>query len=106
MQEIATERSPGSPSLMVTTRRRTMPQGTSCSFLHEVAQALHSMQRSVSQRKFSLVIPILLFLGGLDAAQSRFCFLHLRHDIIPICLDRIRGLADHKRRGTFRIAIG
>ncbi|WP_431267531.1 hypothetical protein [Dankookia sp. P2] len=46
------ERSPGLPSLMVTTRRRLMPQGTSCSFLQAVTQALHSMQRSLSQRNF------------------------------------------------------
>src|SRR6266700_2974493 len=52
MQAMVTERSPGLPSLMVTTRRRLIPQGTSCSFLHAVTQALHSMQRSASQRNF------------------------------------------------------
>ena len=52
MQAIEIERSPGSPSLMVTTRRRFTPHGTSCSFLQAVTQALHSMQRSVSQRNF------------------------------------------------------
>src|SRR4029077_17980056 len=52
MQAIETDRSPGLPSLMVTTRRRLMPQGTSCSFLQAVTQALHSMQRSASQRNF------------------------------------------------------
>src|SRR5712664_4784689 len=52
MQAIDTERSPGLPSLMVTTRRRLMPHGTSFSFLHAVTQALHSMQRSASQRNF------------------------------------------------------
>ena len=52
MQATEIERSPGLPSLMVTTRRRLMPQGTSCSFLHAVTQALHSMQRSASQRNF------------------------------------------------------
>ena len=52
MQAIETERSPGLPSLMVTTRRRLMPHGTSCSFLQAVTQALHSMQRSASQRNF------------------------------------------------------
>jgi hypothetical protein len=50
MQAIETERSPGLPSLIVTRRRRLMPQGTSCSFLQAVTQALHSMQRSASQR--------------------------------------------------------
>src|ERR1043166_7821978 len=52
MHAMDTERSPGLPSLMVTTRRRLMPQGTSCSFLQAVTQALHSMQRSASQRNF------------------------------------------------------
>src|SRR5215510_660335 len=52
MHAIETERSPGLPSLMVTTRRRLMPHGTSFSFLQAVTQALHSMQRSASQRNF------------------------------------------------------
>src|SRR6266550_9247048 len=52
MQAIETDFSPGLPSLMVTTRRRLMPHGTSCSFLQAVTQALHSMQRSASQRNF------------------------------------------------------
>jgi hypothetical protein len=56
MHAIETERSPGLPSLMVTTRRRLIPQGTSCSFLQAVTQALHSMQRSASQRNFILAI--------------------------------------------------
>src|SRR6185503_21386545 len=52
MHAIETDFSPGLPSLIVTTRRRLMPHGTSCSFLHAVTQALHSMQRSESQRNF------------------------------------------------------
>src|SRR5882757_9523765 len=56
MQAIDTERSPGLPSLMVTTRRRLMPHGTSCSFLQAVTQALHSMQRSASQRNLTRVM--------------------------------------------------
>src|SRR6267154_6608705 len=56
MQAIETDRSPGLPSLMVTTRRRLMPQGTSFSFLHAVTHALQSMQRSASQRNFILAI--------------------------------------------------
>jgi hypothetical protein len=46
-------------------RRRLMPQGTSCSFLQAVTQALHSMQRSASQRNFihgSLVAIFVRFL--------------------------------------------
>src|SRR5881227_2377554 len=46
------DRSPGTPSLIVTTRRRLTPHGTSCSFLQAVTQLLHSMQRSASQRNF------------------------------------------------------
>src|SRR5712672_4850421 len=56
MHAMETERSPGLPSLMVTTRRRLMPQGTSFSFLHAVTQALQSMHRSASQRNFMRAI--------------------------------------------------
>jgi hypothetical protein len=56
MQAIETERSPGLPSLMVTTRRRLIPQGTSFSFLQAVTQALQSMHRSASQRNFMRAI--------------------------------------------------
>ena len=63
MQAIETERSPGLPSLMVTTRRRLMPHGTSFSFLQAVTQALHSMQRSASQRNFIRAMICLLTLG-------------------------------------------
>jgi hypothetical protein len=52
MQAIVIERSPGLPSLIVTTRRRLIPHGTSFSFLQAVTQALHSMHRSASQRNF------------------------------------------------------
>src|SRR4029077_1693253 len=58
MQAMETDRSPGLPSLMVTTRRRLMPHGTSCSFLQAVTQALHSMQRSASQRNFIRAIVV------------------------------------------------
>ena len=60
MHAIDTERSPGLPSLMVTTRRRLMPQGTSFSFLQAVTQALQSMQRSASQRNFIRAMVVLL----------------------------------------------
>src|SRR5438094_4121260 len=56
MQAIEIERSPGMPSLMVTTRRRFTPQGVSFSFLQAVTQPLQSMQRSVSQMNFILAI--------------------------------------------------
>jgi hypothetical protein len=53
-------RSPGTPSLSVTTRRRFTPQGTSCSFLQAVTQPLHSMQRSASQMNFIRAMCLLL----------------------------------------------
>src|SRR3954469_25926482 len=59
MHAIETERSPGLPSFRVTTRRRLMPHGTSCSFLHAVTHALHSMQRSASHRNFMRAIVVL-----------------------------------------------
>src|SRR5262249_58299124 len=52
MHAMETERSPDLPSLMVTTRLRLMPHGTSFSFLQAVTHALHSMQRSASHRNF------------------------------------------------------
>jgi hypothetical protein len=52
MQATEMLRSPASPSLRVTTRRRLTPQGTSCSALQAVTQPLHSMQRSASQMNF------------------------------------------------------
>ena len=60
MQATEIDRSPGTPSLIVTTRRRFTPHGTSCSCLHAVTQPLHSMQRSASQRNFILAIALLL----------------------------------------------
>ena len=50
MHATETDRSPGTPSLSVTTLRRLTPHGTSFSFLHAVTQALQSMQRSTSHK--------------------------------------------------------
>src|SRR5437763_3461255 len=75
MQAIETERSPGLPSLIVTTRRRLMPHGTSCSFLQAVTQALHSMQRSASQRNFIRAMSCLPSRRA-DLAQGGLGFLH------------------------------
>jgi hypothetical protein len=52
MQATEMLRSPGTPSLSVTTRRRLTPQGTLFSALQAVTQPLHSMQRSASQINF------------------------------------------------------
>src|SRR5258706_12749390 len=76
MQAIDTERSPGLPSLMVTTRRRLMPHGTSCSFLQAVTQALHSMQRSASQRNLTRAMiysPLTPFESGTGSPCPRAC---------------------------------
>src|SRR6478736_5600228 len=83
MQAIDTERSPGWPSSSVTTRRRLMPHGTSFSFLQAVTQALHSMQRSASQRNFIRAI----FTSSLrrsDLTQGDLGFLHASGGIVAI----------------------
>src|SRR5687767_10657841 len=81
MQAMLTERSPGRPSLMVTTRRRLMPQGTSCSFLQAVTQALHSMQRSESQRNFIRAMGQLLPSRRADLAEGDLRLLHEGHRV-------------------------
>src|SRR5687767_11177919 len=103
MQAMETDRSPGLPSLMVTTRRRLIPQGTSCSFLHAVTQALHSMQRSESQRNFmramvdsSLSLP--------DLAERRFGLLHAGGRIVTVGQDGIDALAQHDGIGAARVS--
>ena len=60
MQATEIDFSPGTPSLIVTTRRRFTPHGTSFSFLQAVTQPLHSMQRSASHRNFILAMARLL----------------------------------------------
>ena len=64
MQATEIERSPGTPSLIVTTRRRFTPHGTSCSCLQAVTQPLHSMQRSASHRNFIRAMVWFLSLAG------------------------------------------
>src|SRR5262249_53093937 len=95
MHAIDTERSPGLPSLMVTTRRRLMPHGTSFSFLQAVTQALHSMQRSASQRNF--IRAMIVSLRRPDLAQRDLGFLHAGGGVVAIRGDRIRALAEHDR---------
>src|SRR5689334_3824640 len=96
MQAIEIERSPGLPSLMVTTRRRLMPQGTSCSFLHAVTQALHSMQRSASQRNFIRAMCVLLS-GCDDLTKRDLRLLHARCGIVAVARDRVCALTQHDR---------
>src|SRR6201999_699459 len=94
MQAIETDRSPGLPSLMVTTRRRLMPQGTSFSFLQAVTQALQSMQRSASHRNFMRAM------GGsrcLDLTEGRLGLLHAGGGVIAVGRERVHALAEHDR---------
>src|SRR5204862_5662243 len=94
MQAIEIERSPGMPSLIVTTRRRLMPHGTSCSFLQAVTQALHSMQRSASQRNFIRAM-VVAPLGRSDLAECGLGFLHAGHRIEAVRGERVDAFAEH-----------
>src|ERR1700724_3317864 len=91
MQAIETERSPRLPSLMVTTRGRLMPHGTSFSFLQAVTQALQSMQRSASQRNFMRAIAALSRCSYL--AKGRLGLLHAGRRIIAVGRKRVHALA-------------
>src|SRR6201991_1523520 len=102
MQAIETERSPGLPSLIVTTRRRLMPHGTSCSFLQAVTQALHSMQRSASQRNLTRAIDYVLSRPS-DLTKRRLGFLHARRGVIAIGRKRIHAFAEHDRIASLGI---
>src|ERR1700739_4140079 len=81
MHAMETERSPGLPSLMVTTRLRLMPQGTSFSFLQAVTQALQSIQRSASQRNF---IRAMMSSRSPDLAKGGLGFLHAGRRIVTV----------------------
>src|ERR1700738_3891110 len=93
LQAIEAARSPGLPSLMVTTRRRLMPQGTSFSFLQAVTQALHSMQRSASQRNF--IRAITASLSRCDLTQGGLGFLHAGRRIVAVGRDRVGALTEY-----------
>src|SRR5580704_34816 len=103
MHAIETERSPGLPSLMVTTRRRLMPHGTSFSFLQAVTQALHSMQRSASQRNF--IRAMIRSLGRSDLTESDLRLLHTRRRIVAVGHDRVRALAEHDGICSLGVAV-
>src|SRR5512145_3098281 len=96
------ERSPGLPSLIVTTRRRLMPQGTSCSFLQAVTQALHSMQRSASQRNFMRAMARASSRRP-DLAEGGFGLLHPCHRVEAVGGERVDALAQHDRIVAFGI---
>src|ERR1700745_3476476 len=93
MHAIDTDRSPGLPSLMVTTRRRLMPHGTSFSFLHAVTQALHSMHRSASQRNF--IRAMATSSRRPDLAKRGLGFLHAGRRVVAVGGDRVRAFAEH-----------
>src|ERR1700732_2193268 len=103
MHAIDTERSPGLPSLMVTTRRRLMPQGTSFSFLQAVTQALQSMHRSASQRNFMRAIAALSRCP--DLAKGGLGLLHAGGRIVAVGRKRVHTLAEHDRIEAFRIFV-
>src|SRR5690242_12163685 len=104
MQAIETERSPGLPSLMVTTRRRLMPHGTSFSFLQAVTQALHSMQRSASQRNFirAIVEPPS---RRPDLTECNLRLLHACRRVITVGRYRVGALTEHDRIRPGRIFV-
>src|SRR5215471_17935477 len=93
MQAMETERSPGLPSLMVTTRRRLMPQGTSCSFLQAVTQALHSMQRSASHRNF--IRAMVVSSRRRNLTEGCLWFLHACHRVEAVGSERIYAFPEH-----------
>src|SRR5882762_7366581 len=84
---------PTTPSLMVTTRRRLTPQGTSFSFLHAVTQPLHSMQRSASHRNFIRAMAVSS--GRLDLAKRGLGSLHVGDRIEAVGRDRVGAFAQH-----------
>src|SRR6202008_4740069 len=92
MHAIDTERSPGLPSLMVTTRRRLMPHGTSFSFLQAVTQALHSMQRSASQRNF--IRAMVASSRRFDLTERGLRLLHAGDRIVAVGGDGVRAFAE------------
>src|SRR5512137_640599 len=104
MQATDIDFSPDTPSFRVTTCRRLMPQGTSCSLLHAVTQPLHSMQRSVSQRNFIRAIMCLL-LCRCNPAKRCFGFLHLCHGIVAIGGGRVARLTPDIGGRAFRITV-
>src|SRR5262245_48917430 len=102
MQAMETERSPGLPSLMVTTRRRLRPQGTSFSFLQAVTHALHSMQRSASQRNFMRAMAWASSRCA-DLTERRLGLLHARDRIEAVGGEGVDALAQYDRIVALRV---
>src|SRR5687768_13451371 len=87
---------PTTPSLMVTTRRRFTPHGTSFSCLQAVTQPLHSMQRSASHRNF--ILAMVASLCSCDLTEGRLGFLHHGDDVVAVGRGRVHRLAAHDGR--------
>src|SRR6202007_543616 len=102
MQAIETERSPGLPSLMVTTRRRLIPPGTSFSLLQAVTQALQSMHRSASQRNFMRAIASALS-RCFYLAKGCLRLLHAGRGVVAVGGKRVNALAEHDGVEAFRV---
>src|SRR5215217_8942816 len=96
MQATEMLRSPCTPSLSVTTRRRLTPHGTSCSALQAVTQPLHSIQRSASQMNFILAMSSSLC-RPLDLADGGLGLLHHRHAVVAVGRRRVDGFAPDNR---------
>src|SRR5689334_13412719 len=97
MQAMLTDFSPGWPSLMVTTRRRTIPHGTSCSFLQATVHALHSMHRSASHRNFMrAILNPRSRSRPLDLTQRSLGLLHVSDRVIAVGGRRVCRLTDHE----------
>src|SRR5207253_7534551 len=127
MHATETDRSPGRPSLSVTTLRRLTPHGTSFSFLHAVTQALQSMQRSTSHKNRILAMSVprgrpkgltappwgserserggRFILGPRYLAQADLRLLHHRHGVVTIGPRRVHRLAGDDGRGAFGILV-
>src|SRR5205814_2064532 len=93
---------PTMPSLMVTTRRRLTPHGTSFSCLHAVTQPLHSMQRSASHRNFILAMAS-SSLCLRDLTERRLGFLHQGDAVVTVRRGGVDRLAAHDRCRALRV---
>src|ERR1700722_12927051 len=83
-------------------RRRLIPHGTSFSFLQAVTQALHSMQRSASQRNFIRAMVFALSRRS-DLTEGGLWFLHPGHRVEAIRRERVHAFAEYDRVVAFRI---
>src|SRR3546814_14997869 len=88
---------------MVTTRRRLIPHGTSCSFLQAVTQALHSMQRSASQRNFIRAMSRPSRSRRPDLTERDLGFLHPGDGVVAVGRYRVGTFAEHEGVAALRV---